>query len=425
MIESDALRLRTVGADDAEALVPAMVRMLANAYPVMRLNDADALDAFTARLRAGIGDTGTSTVVAEYDGELAGVMRLYDFTMNVRGADALTGGVGSVAVGMPYKKRGIARAMIAWYLQAYRQRGAPFAALFPFRLDFYRALGFGYGAPVYRYAFVPATLRPSSGSERVRLLGEADVDALGACYERIRIATHGLMTRPPQTFSRALRDPQLQLAGVERDGVLRGFLQMSVQLPSDGSLRNRDVLVVRDLLAEDASALAGLVRFLRSQGDQFARITIESGDPALFLASEDPRDGSDVAVSPPAAHRYAEAGLGVMYRIIDIDAALACVPPARDAFALRIDVRDDVVPALAGTRTVRFGDGTRSRRDDAARPDATLGIGIADLSSVVMGSLRLRDVVAHGLATLEPPSRLPIVDAAFRADAPPQCATRF
>jgi hypothetical protein len=42
-----------------------------------------------------------------------------------------------------------------------------------------------------------------------------------------------------------------------------------------------------------------------------------------------------------------------------------------------------------------------------------------------MGSLRLRDVVRHRLATLEPRAMLDRVDAAFRADQPPQCTTRF
>ncbi|MEA2688280.1 MAG: hypothetical protein QOD51_887, partial [Candidatus Eremiobacteraeota bacterium] len=51
--------------------------------------------------------------------------------------------------------------------------------------------------------------------------------------------------------------------------------------------------------------------------------------------------------------------------------------------------------------------------------------GIADLSSVVMGSLRLRDVVRHRLATLQPRAKLDLVDAAFRADHPPICTTRF
>ncbi len=421
----DPIAVRTVSPDELRELAPAIARIHADAYPILRLTTADALSAYTARLQFAADEEGTQWAVAERDGELAGLMLLHDYTMNVHGTDAFTGGVGALAVALPHRKRGIARAMIARYLAMYRERGAAFAALYPFRLDFYRALGFGYGAPTYRYSFVPATLRASSGTERVRLLREDDLGALAACYERVRIATHGLMTRPRSSWLRTLSNLELRVAGVERDGTLRGFMQTSVQLPADASLRNRDEIVVRDMLAEDAGALAALVRYLRAQSDQYARVSIESGDPSLFLESSDPRDASLVAIAPPAVHRYAEAGLGVMYRIVDVDAALGCVPASYDAFTLRIDVRDDLMPEIAGARTLRFGGGTRARRDDAAAPDATIAIGIADLSSVVMGALRLRDVVRHGLATLEPASRLAEVDRAFRADVPPQCATRF
>ncbi len=66
--------------------------------------------------------------------------------------------------------------MIAWYLEHYRERGAPFAVLHPFRLDFYRAMGFGYGTPVHRYRFAPgdaarrrrARRDPHAGRERSR-----------------------------------------------------------------------------------------------------------------------------------------------------------------------------------------------------------------------------------------------------------------
>jgi hypothetical protein len=43
----------------------------------------------------------------------------------------------------------------------------------------------------------------------------------------------------------------------------------------------------------------------------------------------------------------------------------------------------------------------------------------------VLGSLRIADLVRHRLATIEPASAVTMVDAAFRADQPPYCTTRF
>jgi predicted N-acetyltransferase YhbS len=410
---------------EAPEIFAALARLFADAYPIMRLTTPEALEKFAERIRSGPAP-GTSDVIAERDGVLVGAMRLYDFEMNVHGRDALTGGVGSVAVSRAHKRQGIARALLAWYLEHYRRRGAPFAILHPFRLDFYRALGFGYGTPAHRFRFTPATLRDDGARGAVRLLGPADYDALCACYERVRAMTHGLIARHRAPTERALADTELRYVAVEHDGALRGFMQTNVVNAPDDRLRNRDELLVRDLAYEDETYLAGLLGYLRSQRDQFARVVVESQDAAFYLAASDPRDGSDEAVAPPATHRVATTGLGLMYRILDVEAAFAYLPPASRPFTLKVVADDPFLPAIGGTWTYGFGPAGAPRSvASAGAPDATLTIGIADLASVVMGSLRLDDVVRLGLANLEPREQLGLVDGAFRAPRPPQCATRF
>jgi len=406
------------------ALVAALARLMADAYPIMGINTSDALAAYAEQLAGLMRDDDPVWVIAQRDGVLAGAMRLYDFQMNVRGRDALAGGVGSVAVARTHKRQGIARALIAWYLDHYRVRGAPFAVLHPFRLDFYRALGFGYGTPVHRFRFAPAALRDDGARGTLRALGAGDLDALLGCYERVRVRTNGLIARHRAMTERALADAALRYVGVEDAGTVRAFMQTSV-IPGDPDLRNRDELVVRNLAYEDDAYLAALLGYLRAQRDQFARVVIESQDAAFHLAAADPRDGSDVAVAPPATHRVAETGLGMMYRILDVERALAHVPGAGAPFALRIAVDDPFQPTVGGTRTFRFGPRRSPQRDDTAVPDATLTIGIHDLASVVVGSLSVKDVVRHRLATVEPARAADIVDAAFRADQPPVCTTRF
>lgn len=424
-----AMRALEPSGKDA-AIFPALAQLLADAYPIMRMTTAEALAKYADGLKDTAGHPDTSWIVAERDGALVGAMRLYDYQMNVRGRDALAGGVGAVAVSRVHKRQGIARAMIAWYLDDYRRRGAPFAVLHPFRLDFYRALGFGYGTPVRRYRLAPATLRDDGARGTVRFLGEDDLDALVACYERVRRTTHGLIAKHRAPTVRALADAAIRHVAVEEDGEVRGFMQTSAVVggvPAGvDELRNRDELIVRELVYEDERALAALMGHLRSQRDQFARVVFETQDEAFYLASTDPRDGSDLAVAPPASHRVAETGLGMMYRILDVEAALGYLPAAAAPFTLRLDVDEAFAPSAGGARTFRFGPHGAPRADDARTPpDATLSIGIADLSSVVMGSLRLRDVVRHRLATLQPRAKLDLVDTAFRADEPPQCTTRF
>jgi predicted acetyltransferase len=419
-----ALEIRPLGDDEPRATFDALARLLADAYPIMRLRTAEELAEHTTRLHADANLPQTRWVIAERGGALAGAMRLYDFTMNVRGRDALAGGVGSVGAARAHKRQGIARALIAWYLDHYRERGAPFAILHPFRFDFYRALGFGYGTPVHRYRFAPATLRDDGARGTIREVRAGDADAVIACYERVRASAHGLLAFHRWRIERQLDDAALRYVAVEDGGEIRAFMQTSTVTPDDDLLRNRDELVVRDMVAEDTPYRAALFAHLRAQQDQFARVVIESQDGALYLRSTDPRDGSDQSVAPPAGHRIAGTGQGMMYRILDLAAAFAHLPVPASPFTLRIDVEDTFFAPTNGTWTFRLGPGGASYADGALA-DATLRIGIADLSSVVMGSLRLRDVIRNGLAAVEPRAMTDRVEAAFRVDEPPVCITRF
>jgi predicted acetyltransferase len=342
----------------------------------------------------------------------------------VRAHDVAAVGMGSLAVGLAFKRRGIGRALVQRYLEGARASGATFALLHPFRLDYYRALGFGYGTPVQRYRFAPAALRAHGARGTVRLLGEHDLDVLLACSERLRAATDGLLARHRDATARLLADPQLHYVAVEDDGVLRGFMQTSVLLGPDDTW-NRNELLVRDLLAESPAHLAALLGYLRAQRDQFARIVVETQDESFALVAEDPRDGSDLRIANPVTHRVAETGFGIMYRLLDLERAFALLGPVDAPFVLRVEVQDAFFAATSGTWTFRFGTQGPPRRDEGARPDATLALGLHDCSSLIAGSLDLRALIRHRLATLEPEAALDQVARAFQVDQRPLCTTRF
>ena len=88
-----------------------------------------------------------------------------------------------------------------------------------------------------------------------------------------------------------------------------------------------------------------------------------------------------------------------MYRILDVEAAFAYLPPASRPFTLKVVADDPFLPAIGGTWTYGFG--------PAGAPRS------------------VASVVRLGLANLEPREQLGLVDGAFRAPRPPQCATRF
>ncbi|MEO7038431.1 MAG: GNAT family N-acetyltransferase [Candidatus Elarobacter sp.] len=407
-----------------ETVYRQIARLLVDAYPIMGIDGAAAWEDFVERLTARAHEEGTAWAVARRDGEIVGVMHLYDYVMNLRGSDVTAGGVGSVAVSLLHKRQGIARTMIAWYLQAYRERGATMAVLHPFRPDFYRSLGFGYGTPTHRYRLQPAAIRADGAAGTIRLLEGADAEAVFACCERVRAHTNGLIRKHPATLARAMSDGATRWIGVEDGGTLRAFMQTSAVLGAAGTT-NANELIVRDFNAEDEASGAALFGYLRAQRGQFTRIVFETQDDAFYLNADDPRDAGDVIVAPPAVHRVAETGLGMMYRILDLERALAQLGPAAQRFVLRIECEDALFPPTGGAHSFVFGPSAPPLADDAARPDATLRIGIADLSSLVAGSLHLGDLLRHRLASIVPAGAAEQAARLLDAASRPVCNARF
>src|SRR5262249_53168272 len=150
-----------------------------------------------------------------------------------------------------------------------RSRGATMAILHPFRLDFYRRMGFGYGTKLNQYRFKPASLPGHGARECVRALGPADTDALIACYDRVHERTNGLIRKRRADVVARLGAHSSRTVGYEEGGVLRAYLRFAFR-PGHTVLVND--LEVRELIHETPEALAGLLAFLRSQADQFAAI---------------------------------------------------------------------------------------------------------------------------------------------------------
>jgi len=99
--------------------------------------------------------------------------------------------------------------------------------------------------------------------------------------------------------------------------------------------------------------------------------------------------------------------------------------PAR----LGIRVRDSFLPANGGDHTLTFTGGELADVVgpavlDPLTPDAILEGDVADLSSLLAGSVRLRALYDYGLATLSNPSFVGALDEFFACD-PPRCTTAF
>src|SRR4051812_19563267 len=302
------------GADDFAA----MAAIGADAYPGTKVvTEEDRL-----KLQQQLTARDEQPTVSFYglfdDQQLLGGMQLHDFTMNMFGTMVAAGGVGYVAVDLLHKKEAVAKELLTFFVRRCRERDQPIALLYPFRPDFYKKMGFGYGPKISQYRVRPASLPRSPGKAHVRRLSASDAPLLTACYSRFCAARHGLIGRAERDVLASFGNAENKIIGYENNGQIAGYLIFSFKPNrSDAFLRND--IVVRELVYEHAEALAELLTFLHTQADQIDHIFFSLHDDSFHHLLFDPRNGTD----NPIATLYQESntqGVGIMYRVVNVRA---------------------------------------------------------------------------------------------------------
>jgi predicted acetyltransferase len=400
-------------------------RIAANAYPAMRLATDDEMNGFAERLRDRMDPPADALYGAFRNGALVGGMRLIEFHMNMRGVTLSTGGVGLVAVDLLHKKEKVARNLIASFLDWCGERNAPFAALYPFRPDFYKRMGFGYGTKSNQYRLRPDAFPASRDRSALRYLSIADKEAMGACYARVQRRTHGLMEKLPNELGRYLEGGDARVIGYEREGALNGYMAFGFETDPKGNFIINN-LHVRELVYETREALAALLAFLHSQADQIARVVIETQDEAFHHLFAEPRDDSG-ALFPHVNHQTNTQGIGVMYRVVDMRAAwtaLSDVDFGGETLRLQLHARDSFRPANDQPLTVAFSKGKPRVVQDGGH-DIELSLDIAEFSSLLMGAVDLESLYLYGLAEISDPTWIPRLTRLFATPRKPITTTPF
>lgn len=414
--------IRTLSAAELETFA----RIAANAYPRLGWHDPDKRKSLIKRLRAMQADDPSVHVVGLFrDERLLGGMRLHDFTMNLFGAMTPVGGVGMVAVDLLHKKQHIAKKLLKYFLRTYRTQGAALALLYPFRPDFYRKMGFGYGPKKSRYRVQPGALPRGNRPTHLRDLNKDDIPALLACYERYTQRTHGMIARAKSDFERLLDRPNIRVIGYKANARLSGYMAFTfVSACDENFLRNN--LHVVELLYTSREALAELLTFLAIQRDQVNRVVIDTLDDAFHVLMDDPRNG-DPALIRSVYHPTNAQGVGLMYRVLDVPGLLAALRHhdfGGQTVRLRITLEDTFLSENAGSTVVAF-DAGRATVVNGANADVEIYLNVTDFSSLVIGAVDFERLYTYGRADISDVSDLETVQRLFAVPRPPICMTSF
>jgi predicted acetyltransferase len=410
-----------------------------NAYPAFGVASDEEKERLVERARTQAEENPAVAIYGCYqDDTLVGGMRLFDFELNMRGTMMLAGGVGAVAVDLAHKKEHVARDMIRFFVNHYRERSAPITLLYAFRPDFYGDMGFGYGTKMSLYRIKPAALPAGGDKRRVRFASSAGQEEIAACYNRFAARRHGMILKARYELNSMFRNPEQRMVAywdsAQDDGAddtVRGYLRFTFKRGSAESFILNDLLVT-ELVYETREALAGLLAFLRSQADQIDRIVLPTQDEYFHHLLRDPRNGSDGLI-PSVYHESHVEGVGLMYRVSDARAVFSLLSETDfggQTATVKFVLHDNFVPENDGPVTVRFERG-RARvaegdADDAGGDvDVVVRLNVADFSSLLMGCAPFERLYAYGLAEVSDARYVETLDAIFRTRDKPMCMTAF
>ncbi|WP_449622128.1 GNAT family N-acetyltransferase [Robertmurraya sp. Marseille-Q9965] len=406
--------------------IPSFVEIAVNAYPGSMQNTPDFKERFTTMLTTLQDEEKTVEFYGIFrDGKLVGGMRIHYFEMNLHSKIVEVGGVGLVAVDLLHKKEKVAKDLITYFIQHFIKRDVSLVSLYPFRPDFYRKMGFGYGTKINHYHVEPSSF-PSSGSkESLTFLNNKHKDLVKDCYNQYAYLTHGMILKTDRDVENMFKHPDNRLVGYLNGDKLEGYMLFSFKKMSETNFVHNN-LVVKEMIYKNPEALAGLSTFLNSQNDQIARIELTTQDDSLEYLILDPRNGSNRLI-PSVYHESNSAGVGLMYRIIDFDKFLGnlrCHNFNHGSLKLGINIIDRFIEENNRKTMIHFNEGKASLSQDETA-DVEIAIEISDLSSLLMGAIPFRKLYEYGRVDVSSAEKVAQIDKLFSTMQKPLCITAF
>ena len=412
--------IRILTADDLDVFVD----IFCEAYPGIEPASEEERVRLKERLRGLCEKEPTATYYGLFrQGRLLGGMRCHDFTMNLLHTRVPAGGVGQVAVALLHKKEHVAKEMMSFFLNHYRENGAPIVLLYPFRPDFYKRMGFGYGTKMNQYRIKPSALPKGPSKAHLRYLGEDDRRALLDCYTRVVDRTHGMIDKSDYELTRLMTNARYRIVGYEEDGRVLGYLAFVFERGED-FIRND--IHVRELVYETPAVLSELLTFLHTQADQIRTVILETQDEFFHHLLLDPRNDS-ASLIPSVFHESNIQGVGIMVRVVDVPGVFRRLSE-RDfggqTCRIKLTIGDSFLPENAGSTCLCF-EGGRLRTMGEGECDVEVRLDVSEFSSLLMGAVNFKSLYRYGLAGISDPGYVHVVDRVFAVEDKPVCTTAF
>lgn len=402
------------------------VSIFNNAYPAFSKNTKEENERTLNWLQKTQKEYSSVNIYGLYrEDKLLGGMALYDYNMNMLGQTIKAGGVGMIAVDLLHKKEKVAKEMIDFFFKHYLNKDTNITVLYPFRPDFYKKMGFGFGSKISQYKIKPINLPNGYSKEHIEFLTKDDKDEIMKCYNSVYENTHGMIKLSERELEPIFKNSKVRIIGYKKDTKIYGYLIFTFKQVDNNNFLNNDIMINK-LVYSNRDALQELLTFLYTQLDQIRYIVINTQDENFHHLLFDPRNNSKNLI-PSVYHESNTQGVGLMYRVINVTGIFNDLKKYNfnnKTIKLMLKINDNLIEANNKGFIIYFNNGVANILDKGEY-EAKISLDISDFSSLIMGVVNFKTLYNYNLAEISDERYLAVVNDLFKTEQKPVCITDF
>lgn len=400
-------------------LIDEYITIYLNSYPAYKDLSDDGISGYKTKYINSMKNDENITFVGLFeDNNFIALMKIIDFSMNAFGKMQHSVGLMSLAVHPMHKKKGAALDMVRFFEAYAKETNAAVAMLLPFRIDFYRKMGYGYGSKLDEYRIPTVNLPKFDDISCIKFLDSDDTSQMLECQREFVGLNHGMVIKFEDEIRDMFSDSQSKRIGCFIDGKLKGYAIYTFVSESDVNYTlNR--IEIKELVYLDPQVLNALLGFFRNQSDLAQTTVIRTGEEDFYHILPSAQDTSGNYVDFGFLQTNISA-VGTMYKIVDLDNFVLLTEyrefPLSD-ITVGFDYYDELshaskIFAVKFTPKDKFSSCWSPAPSDAPC-DVRIECCLSDISSLFMGSCRLSSLVRLGKIRLSNQSFEPLLDSLF------------
>ena len=403
-----------------------------NAYPAFKNIGDEGREKYRNRLLGSMANDKNINFYGLYeDGKLIALMKLIDFQMNAFGKMQKACGLMSLAVHPMHKKKGAGRDMVRFFEKYTEETGCIVAMLLPFRMDFYRNMGYGYGTKLEEYHIPTTSLPACEDTSKIRFLEADELPEILKFQAEFASKNHGLLEKFEDEIRDMKGDSDSRRIGYVEDGKLRGYAVYNF-VNTSGVNYTLNKIEVNEFTYDSPEVLRALLGYLRNQSDLAQSIVIRTGEEDFYHILPSAQDVTGNYIDFGFLQTNIGA-IGTMYKVLDPKFFVEATS-YRKFVPLTVAVGFDYYDELRHEDKVinlkfEVQDGGKASKwtvlDDDDACDVRAKCNLADLSSLFMGSAHFSSLVRLGTIKLSDMEYEDVLDALFYCKQKPWTNTDY